>query len=112
MVSRDIVIIEGKPVNKTPAIYEELRTVHESITVLLGPPEESKQQLPTPPATEHADSDSDSEEPEPVDPQILLQESTVNEPKESTGGSTRASKRSNKSILTPTKFQDESARQR
>src|SRR5947207_2374705 len=115
VVSRDVVFIEGKPVDQTPALYEvEPRTVHESITVLPGPPEE---QLPTPPATENADSDSEEPGPDMVDPQILSQESTVNEPQESAGGSatggptdgsTRTSARSNKGILTSTKFQDES----
>ena len=119
VVSRDVVFIEGKPVNQTPAVYEEEpRTIYESITVLPGPSEEPAQQLPTPPATENADSDSDSEEPGPdmIDPQILLQESTANEPQEPTrgpsasgpaGGVTRASERSNKGILTSTKYQDE-----
>src|SRR5438046_746606 len=123
VVSRDVVFIEGKSVNQTPAVYEvEPRTVHESITVLAGPPEE---QLPTPPATEHSDLDSEEPEPDMVDPQILLQESTVNEPQEPAGGSatdgptsesatggptdgsTRTSARLNKGILTSTKFQDE-----
>ena len=119
VVSRDVVFIEGKPVNQTPAVYEEeSRTVYDSIMVLPGPPEEPAQQLPTSPATEHADSDSDSEEPGPemVDPQILLQESTANEPQEPTSGPsasgpadgvTRTSERSNKGILISTKYQDE-----
>ena len=119
VVSRDVVFIEGKPVNQTPAVYEEPRIVHESITVLPGPPEEL-QQLPTPPATENADSDSEEPGPDMVDPQILLQESTANELQESTSGSvsgsatggptsgsTRTSARSNKGILTSTKFEDE-----
>ena len=122
VVSRDVVFIEGKPVNQTPAVYEEPRTIHDSITILPGPSEESAQQLSMPPATEHADSDSDSEEPGPdmIDSQILLQESTANELQESasepasetaiggsTGESTRTSTRSNKGILTSTKYQDE-----
>src|SRR5437762_7702582 len=132
VVSRDVVFIEGKPVNQTPAVYEEPRVIYDSIAVLSGPPEteEPPQQLPTPPATENADSDSEEPGPDMVDPQILLQESTVNEPQESTDGSaggsatdgptsesatggptdgsTRTSARSNKGILTSTKFQDES----
>src|SRR5436190_22575839 len=121
VVSRDVVFIEEKPVNQTPAIYEEPRTVHESITVLPGPPENTdQQQLPTPPATEHPESESDSDleesGPEMVDPQILLQESTGGSAGGSAGesatggptdGSTRTSARSNKGILTSTKFQDE-----
>ena len=119
VVSRDVVFIEGKPVNQTPAVYEEPRIVHESITVLPGPPEEL-QQLPTPPATENADSDSEEPGPDMVDPQILLQESTANELQESTSGSvsgsatggptsgsTRTSARPNKGILTSTKFEHE-----
>ena len=39
VVSRDVVFIEGKPVNQTPAVYEEPRTIHDSITVLPRPPE-------------------------------------------------------------------------
>src|SRR5436190_22642201 len=127
VVSRDVVFIEEKPVNQTPAIYEEPRTVHESITVLPGPPENTEQQqLPTPPATEHPESESDSDleesGPEMVDPQILLQEltggsaggsageSATGGPRKSatggpTDGSTRTSARSNKGILTSTKFQ-------
>src|SRR5205814_6580250 len=115
VVSRDVVFIEGKPVNQTPAVYEEEpRTVHDSITVLPGPPENTgQQQLPTPPATEHPESDSDSEQPGPeiVDPQILLQESTGGSASGSvrgseTGGSTsgppRASARPNQGTLTST----------
>ena len=63
------------------------RIIYDSITVLPRPPEEPKQQLPTPPATEHEYSDSEEPGPDMVDPQILLQESTVNEPQESTSGS-------------------------
>jgi hypothetical protein len=124
VVSRDVVFIEGKPVNQTPAVYEdEPRTVHDSITVLPRPPENTgQQQLPTPPATENPESESDSDleesGPEMVDPQILLQESasgstTGGPTSESatggpTDGSTRTSARSNKGTLTSTKFQDES----
>src|SRR5438046_4765000 len=40
VVSRDVVFIERKPVNQMPVVYEvEPRTVHDSITVLPGPPE-------------------------------------------------------------------------
>jgi len=119
VVSRDIVFIEGKPVNQTPAILEETpRIIHDSITVLPGPPEteERRKQLPTPPTTENAYSDSEEPGPDMVDPQILLQESTMNGLQESTSGSvageptresTRTSARSNKGVLTSTKFADE-----
>src|SRR5579859_2930386 len=69
VISRDVVFIEGKPIEQTPAVYveepritnspgplaeaEEPKIIHDSITVLPGPPE-----------------------PELVDPQILLQEYT------------------------------------
>src|SRR5271167_5222668 len=83
VVSRDVVFIEGKPIDQTPAVYiEEPRIMHDSITVLPGPPaktEKPQRQLPTPPATERADSDSEEPGPDMVDPQILLQESTANE---------------------------------
>lgn len=111
VVSRDVVFIEGKSVSQTPAIFEEARIVHDSITVSKGPPEvKEPQQSPTPPETEHPDSDPEGteEEPDEVDPQILLQESTTYEPQESTSVSTqRASARSNKGIITSTKFEDE-----
>src|SRR5579859_3593957 len=113
VVSRDVVFIEGKPVNQTPAVYEEPRIIHDSITVLPEPPAETKepqQEPPAPPVSEHPDSDSDSEEPETVDPQVLLQESSTKEP--ATGGTAsgstqRASGRSGKGTFTSTKFQDE-----
>src|SRR5271154_200730 len=110
VVSRDVVFIEGKPVDQTPAVYiEEPRIMYDSITVLPGPPEtkEPKQQLPTPPATENADSDSEEPGPDMVDPQILLQESTANESQESisgsVSGSARTSARSNKGTITSKK---------
>src|ERR1700733_13405567 len=114
VVSRDVVFIEGKPVDQTPATYvEEPRIMYDSITVLPGPPadiEESRQQLPTPPHSEDPDSDP---EPEPVDPQYLLQEPTTDEPQESaTGGSTSGAQRisagSNKGTTTSKRFADES----
>src|SRR5271169_3280338 len=87
VVSRDVVFIEGKPVSQTPAVYEAPKVIYDSITVLPGPPaetEEPQQQLPpTPPASEHPESDTgsnsdnsdpDDDEPEVVDPQVLLQE--------------------------------------
>ena len=37
IVSGDVVFIEGKPVNQTPAVYiEEPKVIHDLITVLLG----------------------------------------------------------------------------
>jgi hypothetical protein len=79
VVSRDVVFIEGKPIEQTPTAYiEEPRIIYDSITVLPGPPEEHHQLL-TPQPSEHPDP----EEPEAVDPGILLQESvmtTTNEP--------------------------------
>ena len=86
VISRDVVFIEGKPIEQTPAVYvEELRIIHDSITVLPKPSEtkEPRQLLPAPPQSEHPDP-KELEEPEAVDPQILLQESerTI-EPQES-----------------------------
>src|SRR5271169_3570604 len=111
VVSRDVVFIEGKPVDQTPATYiEEPRIIHDSITVLPEPPAKTKeQQLPTPPATEHPDSDSDSDsdsEENAVDPQILLQEPAP-------GGAAsvptpKVSARSNKGTFTTKKFAEES----
>ena len=117
--SRDVVFIEGKPINQTPAVYEEPRTIYHSITVFPRPREEPAQQLLTPPATENADSDTEEPEPEIVDPQILLEASMTNEPtSQSTSGSsrspiggrsklTRMSARPNKGILTSANFEDE-----
>ena len=46
VISRDVVFIEGKLVNQTPAVFiKELRTTYESITVLPGLPEEPQQLL-------------------------------------------------------------------
>src|SRR5271155_4114551 len=79
VVSRDVVFIEGKPVHQTPATYiEEPRIMYDSITVLPGPPtetEEPQRQLPTPPQSEHPDTEEPA--PESVDPGILLQETTI-----------------------------------
>src|SRR5947207_15831691 len=70
-------------------------------------------------ATKHADSDSKEPRSNMIDPQILLQESMTNEHQESINESinklaideltnelTRTSTRSNKRILTSTKFKD------
>jgi hypothetical protein len=115
VVSRDVVFIEGKPVEQTPAAYiEEPRIMYDSITVLPSPPEEEHQLL-TPPTTEHPDSDPEEPEPETVDPGILLQESaaTTTEPEERAVGASasqstqRASGRANKGMITSKKFADE-----
>src|SRR5437773_7068442 len=107
VVSRDVVFIEGKPVNQTPAVYvEEPRIMHDSITVLSRPPrEEPQQQIPTPPPSEHPDPEPESDpEPEAIDPRILLQESTRNEPREpeASGATQRSSARPNKGTITST----------
>jgi len=113
VVSRDVVFIEGKPVDQTPAVYiEEPRIMYDSITVLPGPPQ---LQLPTPPPSEHP-------EPETVDPGMLLQESpTTIEPQEPAIGETdggsgsgdkertqRTSTRSNRGTFSSKKFDEES----
>jgi len=84
VISRDVVFIEGKPVNQTPVAYmEEPRIIHNSITVL---PEQSGMegaQQPTPPPSEHPDPE-EQELATTVDPQILLQDSATrsDEPRE------------------------------
>jgi hypothetical protein len=113
VVSRDVVFIEGKPVEQTPAVYteepriihdptmdmspgllpeaEERKIVHDSITVLPEPPEL-----------------------EAVDRGILLQESTttIERQEQATSGSTNSKQtqrasRSTKGIITSKKFADE-----
>src|SRR5256714_1962961 len=114
VVSRDVVFIEGKPVDQTPATYiEEPRIMYDSIPVLPGPPAETQEpqrQLPTPPPSEHPDWEQ-LEEPEPVGPATLLEQSTTteNEPQESapSGSTQRTSARSNKGMTTSKKFADE-----
>ena len=117
VVSRDVVFINGKPVDQTPAVYvEEPRIMHNSITVLPRPPsEEPQQQVPMPLPSEHPDLEEpepESElepEPEAIDPPILLQESTTNEPRESaaSGSTQRSLARPNKGTITSKKFADE-----
>src|SRR5271169_1751073 len=123
VVSRDVVFIEGKPIDQTPTVYiEDPKVVQDSITVLLEPPAKSGQMLPTPPPSEHPEP----EEPEPVDPRILLQESAsggvmggvttgvmtgvmtgaTSEPTKNTS-TQRASARSTKGIITSKRFTDE-----
>ena len=114
VVSRDVVFIEGKPVDQTPAVYEEPKIIHDSITVLPGSPEETIQP-PALPAREHPGSgpeDSEEEPEEAVDPQILLQEPPANEQEPGLGGAARVptpkvSARSNKGTFTSTKFENE-----
>jgi len=118
VVSRDVVFIEGKPVDQTPATYvEEPGIMYDSITGLPGTPAETQkpqQQLPTPPQSECQDMEEPVQEPEiePEDPGILLQETTMeDEPQESaTGGSTskaqRTSGRKTKGTITSKKFTD------
>src|SRR5271154_6302317 len=114
VVSRDVVFIEGKPVDQTPAVYiEEPRIMYDSITVLPEPPAE--RQLPTPPQSEHPESEPEEPEPEPVDPGILLQETTIDPQESATGGSTsetsgttqRTSGKPNKGTITSKRFDDE-----
>jgi hypothetical protein len=113
VVSRDVVFIEGKPVDQTRATYiEEPRIIHDSITVLPRPPAEAQQPFSTPPPSEHPDPEE--QEPGPIDPQILLQESSMmNEQPESAIGDSinvqtqRSSARSNKGTTTSQKFPDE-----
>ena len=108
VISRDVVFFEGKPIEQTPAAYiEETRhdpitvlpetpIIHDSITVLPRPPR--PQRIPTPALTE-PDYPSDSDDEEPVDSQILLQESST--------ATQKTSARSNKGTFTSTKFADE-----
>ena len=123
VISRNMIFIEEKPINQTSAIYEKLRIIYDSITILSRSSEESMQQLSISSVIEHADSDSDSKEPESkmIDPQILLQEFMMNELQESidesstsgsTSGETRTSTRSNKEILISMKFRDENFEKR
>jgi hypothetical protein len=106
VISRDVVFIEGKRIEETPATHfivepSTLPTIYDSITVLPRPPEyEERRRLlqrpksPTPPPPEPED-----EEPEEVDPQILLQQTD--------GPTQRASGRANKGTFTTTRFEDE-----
>jgi len=107
VVSQDVVFIEGKLIEQTPAAYiEETRhdpitvtPIYDSITVLPGPPGPQRQ-LATPALTEpdYLASDSDDEL-EPVDPQILLQEPSA--------ATQKTFAQSNKGTFTLTKFADE-----
>ena len=114
VVSRDVIFIKGRPVDQTPAVYEEPKIIHDSITVLPGPPEETTQP-PALPAREHPGSgpeDSEEEPEEAVDPQILLQEPPANEQEPALGGAAsvptpKVSARSNKGTFTSMKFENE-----
>jgi hypothetical protein len=84
---------------------DEPRVIHDSITVLPGPPDE---QLPTPPATEHHESDdepgSDHEETTVFSP-IIAPKPAISTATSEQGQ--RTSSRSNKGVLTSTRFADE-----
>jgi hypothetical protein len=110
VVSRDVRFKEGISVMDgavTSPISEEPRIVHDSITVLPAP--QNNGQLPTPPATEHQDSEPGSDpessissggnnEPTSVDPRLLLQQT---EPER------RSSSRSNKGTFISPRFIEE-----
>ena len=121
VIARDVVFVEGKPIEITPAAFiEEPKVIHDSITVLPGPgpetePEEPKW-IPTPPPTERSESASgDDQETQFVDPQILLQEAASETRDERIGGassdgvapSVRTSGRSGKGTFTTKKFTEE-----
>jgi len=108
VVLRDVVFIEEKPIEQTPAVYvEEPRIIHDSTMDTSGPLAEAQELkiihnsvtvLPEIP------------EPEPVDPGILLQESTmtIERQEQATDGLTqRASARLTKGVIASTRFEDE-----
>jgi len=110
VVSRDVRFHEGiSPMDGavTSPMPEEPRIIQDSITVLPAP--QDNQQLPTPPATEHQDSEPDSDpessisdeenqESTPVDPSLLIPET---EPVR------RSSSRSNKGTFISPRFIEE-----
>ena len=120
VIARDVVFVEGKPIEITPAAFiEEPKVIHDSITVLPGPgpetePEEPKW-IPTPPPTERSESASGEQETQFVDPQILLQEAASETRDGRIGGassdavapSVRTSGRSGKGTFTTKKFTEE-----
>ena len=80
--------------------------MHDSIEVLPGPP---KDQLPTPPATEHeSDNDdepeSDYKEIRVIPPPVITPKPVISTTSEQ---GQRASSRSNKGVITSTRFEDE-----
>ena len=107
VVSRDVRFNEGIPASETTAIpiaegpristiiatIEAPKTIHDSITVLSGPPDGSLES-----ELEISAGDSNDNSGEQMDPQILLQD---------TEAERRSSSRRNKGIFTSTKFSDE-----
>lgn len=76
-MSRDVRFIEGTPIGGTIAevspmapILKNLRIMHDSITVLPGPP---RQEERLPPLEENQAEETDTDKPEQIDPQVLLQ---------------------------------------
>ena len=121
VIARDVVFVEGKPIELTPAAFiEEPKVIHDSIMVLPGPGPETETEepkwIPTPPPTERSESTpGDDQEPQLVDPQILLQEAASKTRDERIGGassdgvapSVRTSGRSGKGTFTTKKFTEE-----
>jgi len=108
VVSRDVVFMEGEPIEHTPtmpmAYIEETETRNNPVTTL--PDLDTIRVLPRLPRAQQAptlvSTESDLED-EPVDPQILLQRSNTDTETETQ----RASRRSNKGKFTSTKYADE-----
>ena len=123
-VSRDVRFVEGTPTEGTMAegtptegtmaegtptggtmaevapmapSLEPPRIMHDSITVLPGPP----RQEALPPSEEVQAEETDTDEPEQIDPQVLLQGPSTEVP------GRRVSSRTNKGILTSTRFGEE-----
>jgi hypothetical protein len=111
IVSRDVVFDEKyynpeSNVISTNIQVDEPRIMHDSIEVLPGPP---KDQLPTPPATEHeSDNDdepeSDYKEIRVIPPPVITPKPVISTTSEQ---GQRASSRSNKGVITSTRFEDE-----
>jgi len=113
-VSRDVRFVEGTPTEGTMAegtptggtmaevapmapSLEPPRIMHDSITVLPGPP----RQEALPPPEEVQAEETDTDEPEQIDLQVLLQGPSTEVP------GRRVSSRTNKGILTSTRFGEE-----
>ena len=122
VIARDVVFVEGKPIELTPtAFIEEPKIVHDSIMVLPGPAPEAETEepkwLPTPPPTERSGTspgeNPEEQETEFVDPQILLQEATGGtqdgriEGAPSVEPTHRTSGRSGRGTFTTKKFEEE-----
>ena len=123
VISRDVVFVEGKSIEITPAAFiEEPKVIYDSITVMPGPaPETETEGLPTPPPTERSESTPGGQETEFVDPQILLQEAASGTRDGRIGGASsggenpsgaepthRTSARTGKGTFTTRKFAEES----